>query len=147
MPRHAAVFVREEVDDDLLTPPASATHRTCRVDSVLFSFFFQGRDSPLFLLSREAASIDVASDGEEAIEKLAAGRYDIVILDLMLPRKNGLIVAEAVAAMADGPRLIVLSAISRYLGDRFPPGTPVLQKPFEIDKLAETVRGIRRETA
>lgn len=94
------------------------------------------------ILSREATSIDVASDGEEAIEKLAAGRYDIVILDLMLPKKNGLIVAEAVAALADRPRLIVLSAISRYLSDRFPAGTLVLQKPYEIDKLAETVRGL-----
>ncbi len=81
----------------------------------------------------------------QAIEKLASGRYDIVILDLMLPKKNGLIVAEAVAALAHKPRLIVLSVISRYLSDRFPAGTLVLQKPFEIDKLAETVRGIRAE--
>ena len=97
------------------------------------------------ILSRQATSIDVASDGEEAIEKLESGRYDIVILDLMLPKKNGLIVAEAVAALAHKPRLIVLSVISRYLSDRFPAGTLVLQKPFEIDKLAETVRGICAE--
>jgi DNA-binding response OmpR family regulator len=97
------------------------------------------------ILSRQATSIDVASDGEEAIEKIASGRYDIVILDLMLPKKNGLLVAEAVAALADKPRLIILSAISRYLSDRFPAGTLVLQKPFEIDKLAETVRGICAE--
>lgn len=97
------------------------------------------------ILSRQSTSIDVASDGDEAIEKLASGRYDIVILDLMLPKKNGLIVAEAVAALAHKPRLIVLSVISRYLSDRFPAGTLVLQKPFEIDKLAETVRAICEE--
>src|SRR5258706_3216760 len=94
------------------------------------------------ILSRQATSIDVASDGEEAIEKLESGRYDIVILDLMLPKKNGLIVAEAVAALADKPRLIVLSVISRYLSDRFPAGTLVLQKPFENDNIRETVREI-----
>ncbi len=97
------------------------------------------------ILVRHTTSIDVASDGEQAIEKLQASRYDIVILDLMLPKTNGLVVAEAVAALDDKPRLIVMSGISRYLSDRFPAGTLVLQKPFEIDKLAETVRAIRAE--
>jgi two-component system response regulator ResD len=94
------------------------------------------------ILTRHTTSIDVASDGEQAIEMLQRGSYDIVLLDLMLPKTNGLIVAEAVAALAGAPALIVLSGISRYLSDRLPPGTLVLQKPFEVDKLAETVRGI-----
>lgn len=97
------------------------------------------------MLSRHATSIDVASDGEEGIQKLASVRYDIVILDLMLPKKNGLIVAEAIASLADKPRLIVLSAIARYLSDHLPAGTLILQKPFEIDMLSETVRGICAE--
>ena len=97
------------------------------------------------ILTRHTTSIDVASDGDEAIEKLQSSHYDIVILDLMLPKTNGLIVAETAAALPDPPRLIVLSGISRYLSDRFPAGTLVLQKPFEIDKLAEVVRGICAE--
>ena len=36
---------------------------------------------------------------------------------------------------------VVLSAISRYFGDRFPPGTLVLQKPFEIDEIESILRG------
>jgi len=94
------------------------------------------------ILARDVTSIDVASDGEEAIEKLGGNRYDLVILDLMLPKKNGLLVADAIGALADKPRLIVLSGLSRYLTDRFPAGTLVLQKPYEIDKLAEVVRGL-----
>jgi DNA-binding response OmpR family regulator len=97
------------------------------------------------ILTRHTTSIDVASDGEEAIGKLQSSHYDIVILDLMLPKTNGLIVAEAVASLSNKPRLIVLSGISRYLSDRLPAGTLVLQKPYEIDKLAETVRGICAE--
>jgi DNA-binding response OmpR family regulator len=97
------------------------------------------------ILTRHTTSIDVASDGERAIESLHANLYDIVILDLMLPKINGLIVAEALASLPYNPRLIVLSGISRYLHHRFPPGTLVLQKPFEIDKLADIVRGIRAE--
>jgi len=95
------------------------------------------------LIAREVTSIDIASDGEQAIEMLQPGAYDIVILDLMLPKKNGLVVAEAMSALPQRPHLIVLSGIARYLGDQLPPGTLVLQKPFEIDKLGDTVRGIR----
>jgi DNA-binding response OmpR family regulator len=97
------------------------------------------------ILSRQTTSIDLASDGEQAIEMLQARSYDIVILDLMLPKINGLIVADALSSLPYKPRLIVLSGISRYLHDRFPAGTLILQKPFEIDKLADTVRGIRAE--
>jgi DNA-binding response OmpR family regulator len=97
------------------------------------------------ILSSHVTSIDVASDGERAIEMLRESTYDIVILDLMLPKKNGLIVAESLASLSYQPRLIVLSVISRYFGDRFPAGTLVLQKPSGIDKLAETVRSIRDE--
>ncbi|MBV8544020.1 MAG: response regulator [Acidobacteria bacterium] len=95
------------------------------------------------LIARETTSMDIASDGEQAIAMLQSGAYDIVILDLMLPKKNGLEVAEAMAALPQRPHLIVLSGIARYLGDRLPPGTLVLQKPFEIDKLSEAVQGIR----
>jgi DNA-binding response OmpR family regulator len=97
------------------------------------------------ILQRHTTSIDLASDGERAIEMLNASTYEIVILDLMLPKINGLIVADAIASLSYTPRLIVLSGISRYLQDRFPAGTLVLQKPFEIDKLADAVRAIRAE--
>ncbi len=103
------------------------------------------RDMIGTILSAHVTSIDVASDGERAIEMLRESPYDIAILDLMLPKKNGLIVAEAAASLSHPPRIIVLSVISRYFDDRFPAGTLVLQKPSGIDKLAETVRGIRDE--
>ena len=103
------------------------------------------RDVIRTILSAHVTSIDVASDGERAIEMLQESSYDIAILDLMLPKKNGLIVAEAAASLSHPPRIIVLSVISRYFDDRFPAGTLVLQKPSGIDKLAEAVRGIRDE--
>lgn len=87
--------------------------------------------------------IDVATDGERAVELLQQKRYDYVILDLMLPKKNGFIVAEAAASLPNAPKLIVLSAISRYFHDRFPPGTEIFQKPFEIEKIAGAVSGAR----
>lgn len=97
------------------------------------------------LLLRHSTSIDVASDGERAIEMLHQNKYDVVVLDLMLPKKNGLIVADEVASLPHTPRLIVLSVISRYFHDRFPAGTLVLQKPLDIDNLADAVRSVRAE--
>ncbi|MGH9423889.1 MAG: response regulator, partial [Thermoanaerobaculia bacterium] len=55
------------------------------------------------ILSRHTTSIDVAFDGERAIEMLNADTYDIVILDLMLPRINGLIVADSIASLPYTP--------------------------------------------
>jgi len=97
------------------------------------------------MIGTHATSFDTAADGDRAIEMLHAGRYDVVILDLMLPKKNGLVVAESLPLLSYKPGLIVLSAISRYFHDRFPPGTCVLQKPFEIDKLLEALSTVRSQ--
>ena len=92
-------------------------------------------------LSRSGSAVDTAADGEQAIAKLHEKHYDIVVLDLMLPKANGFEVAQAIGALDRPPRIVVLSAIARYFADRFPPGTTVIQKPFELDKLAAAVAG------
>jgi DNA-binding response OmpR family regulator len=94
------------------------------------------------LIARHCTSVDLASDGEQGIEMLRAGAYDAVIVDLMLPKKNGLLVIESVASLSYAPKVIVLSAISRYFHERFPEGTMVLQKPFEIEKVADIIANL-----
>ncbi len=42
------------------------------------------------LLQTEGYSIDLAPDGEMASQKLSQGGYDLVMLDIMLPKKDGL---------------------------------------------------------
>jgi DNA-binding response OmpR family regulator len=90
--------------------------------------------SLLRALLRDAA-VAVAGDGQTAIELLRSAEFDTVILDLMLPRMNGFQVAEVVRALEPRPKLIVLSALARYFRDRFPEGTVMLEKPFELDHL------------
>ena len=58
----------------------------------------------------------------------------------MLPKANGLAVSEAIQALPVKPKVIVLSAISRYFADRFPEDTLVLQKPFDIDRIEDVLR-------
>jgi DNA-binding response OmpR family regulator len=86
------------------------------------------------------ASVHVAGDGQTAIALLQSTPFDAVILDIMLPRMNGFQVAEVVRALEPRPKLIVLSALARYFHDRFPEGTVMLQKPFEVDHLEAALR-------
>jgi DNA-binding response OmpR family regulator len=81
------------------------------------------------------AAVSTAGDGQTAVELLRSNAFDTVILDIMLPKLNGFQVAEVIRGIQPRPKLIVLSGLSRYFGDRFPEGTVMLQKPFEIDHL------------
>jgi DNA-binding response OmpR family regulator len=94
------------------------------------------------LIARHCTSVDLAADGEQGIEMLRAGTYDAVIVDLMLPKKNGLLVIDAIVSLSYAPKVIVLSAISRYFHEHFPEGTMVLQKPFEIEKVADAIANL-----
>ena len=93
------------------------------------------------VLRKQCTSIDRAGDGEQAIALLRAKSYDVVVLDIMLPKANGFQVAEVIRSLNPRPRLIVLSAVAKYFGDRFPPNTVIMQKPFEIARLTEAVIG------
>lgn len=94
------------------------------------------------MLRRQSLSIDTVADGAAAIERLRARPYDFVVLDIMLPKANGFEVAAVAAALAPPPKIIVLSAIARYFGERFPAGSVVLQKPFDLDRLDDVVRSM-----
>jgi DNA-binding response OmpR family regulator len=94
------------------------------------------------ILRKHCSSVDLAADGEQAIAMVRETPYDLVLLDLMLPKANGLAVSEVIQTLPSKPRVIVLSAIARYFEDRFPADTLVLQKPFDIDKIEEVLRAL-----
>ncbi|HEX3582653.1 MAG TPA: response regulator [Thermoanaerobaculia bacterium] len=92
------------------------------------------------LLRRHCGSVDVAGDGEAAIEMVRGRSYDLVLLDLMLPKVNGFAVWNAIQSLESPPKVIVFSAISRHFRDRFPDDTVVLQKPFDLARIEDAVR-------
>ncbi|MGB8144114.1 MAG: response regulator, partial [Chromatiaceae bacterium] len=51
-----------------------------------------------FLMKREGFAVAVARDGEEGLAAIRAGRPDLVVLDVMMPKRNGYEVLEAVRA-------------------------------------------------
>src|SRR5688572_27011479 len=65
-------------------------------------------------LERQGFEIALAEDGEQALQMIRANRYDLVFLDIMMPKLNGYQVLEQVktdAAMRETP-IIVISALS-----------------------------------
>lgn len=65
-------------------------------------------------LKEAGYSVTGASDGEEAITQFYKGRFDLVVLDIMLPKKNGMEVLQEIRSLSDAP-VIMLTA----LGDEY----------------------------
>ena len=89
---------------------------------------------------RRNVAVDRADDGEAAIQLLQKNQYDVVVLDLMLPKVNGFRVAEVIRQLEPKPRLIVFSAISRYFAEQFPEAV-ILQKPYDIGRVEDILAG------
>lgn len=68
-----------------------------------------------FLMKREGYTVVIARDGQETLEAIARERPDLVLLDVMMPRKNGFEVCQAVRAdeALQGTRILLLTAKGR----------------------------------
>jgi len=99
------------------------------------------------VLRRHCSAIDMAADGAQAIEMLERGRYDLVVLDIMLPKVNGLAVAKFIQELPSPPATIVVSAIARYVDERLPQGTVTVQKPFDFQEFEAKVATLLKTTA
>lgn len=97
-----------------------------------------------FLMRREGHAVITASDGQQALDQLSEDRPDLMILDVMMPRKNGFEVCGEVRAdpaFADMP-ILMLSAKGREaemkkglsLG-----ADAYITKPFSTHDLVEKV--------
>src|ERR1700744_4975601 len=64
-------------------------------------------------LRREGMAVDVALDGDDALEHLAATRYDVVVLDRDLPGVHGAEFCRRIAASGTGSRWLMLPAAGR----------------------------------
>jgi DNA-binding response OmpR family regulator len=95
------------------------------------------------LLRRENFEVDEASNGDEAMRRMRAERYDAVVLDLMMGPGSGLDVLDAIKVERPGEKfVIVVSATSQASIDRLE-GDNIfakLRKPFDINELLGAVR-------
>lgn len=68
-----------------------------------------------FLLKREGFEVLVAHDGDEALDRVRADRPDLVLLDVMMPKKNGYEVCQAIKSdpALSSTRILMLTAKGR----------------------------------
>lgn len=90
----------------------------------------------------EVELVGCAADGDEAMEKIAADRPDLVLLDIQMPGRCGLAVARGMQA---GPEVVFVTAFAEHAPEAFEiEAVDYLLKPVQLDRLAEAVRRARR---
>ena len=99
-----------------------------------------------FSLEQEEYEIETAIDGEEAINKFQSGEYDLIILDIMLPKINGIEVCRKIREVSNIP-IIMLTA--KGDDDSKIDGLEVgaddyLTKPFNILELKARIKAVLR---
>jgi DNA-binding response OmpR family regulator len=100
-------------------------------------------------LRREGMAVDVALDGDDALEHLAVTRYDVVVLDRDLPGTHGDEVCRRLVAGGSGSRVLMLTAAStvRERVDGLGLGADdYLPKPFDFAELVARVRALGRRS-
>lgn len=99
------------------------------------------------ILERSHYTVDTAFDGEEALDYLAVGNYDGIILDIMMPKKNGLEVLKYLRQKGDQTPVLMLTAKSE-VDDKVlgldSGANDYLTKPFDTKELLARIRAMTR---
>ena len=99
-----------------------------------------------FGLEQDGMEVDAAYDGEEALEMVKSCAYDIILLDLMLPKMNGFEVCQQIREFSDVP-IIMLTAkgedIDKIMGLEYG-ADDYMTKPFNILEVKARIKAILR---
>lgn len=98
-------------------------------------------------LSKRGYAVDAAYDGEEALYEYSVNEYDLIVLDLNLPKKDGMEVLQAIRKTDFSTRILILSARSQ-VDDRIlgldEGANDYLVKPFDFGELEARIRNLLR---
>ena len=100
-----------------------------------------------FLMKREGFEVLIANDGEEAVRQIRSERPDLVLLDVMMPKKSGFEVCQEVKSDPGlaGVRILMLTAKGRdtEVAKGLALGADAyMTKPFSTKELVERVRSL-----
>lgn len=99
-------------------------------------------------LLQDDMEVDAAYDGEEALEKIHANVYDMIILDVMLPKMDGIQVCQQVREFSNVPILMLTAKseeMDKILGLEYG-ADDYMTKPFNILELKARMKAILRRT-
>ena len=112
-------------------------------------------DEPLIVkglkysLEHDGYETDCAMDGEEALRKFEGGVYDLILLDVMLPKLDGISVCQRIREQSDVP-IIMLTAkgedMDKILGLEYG-ADDYMTKPFNILEVKARIKSIFRRAA
>ena len=101
-----------------------------------------------FSLEQDGMEVDCAYDGEEALQKVKDNEYDIILLDVMLPKLTGFEVCQQVREFSNTP-IVMLTAkgedMDKILGLEYG-ADDYITKPFNILEVKARIKAIMRRT-
>jgi two-component system, OmpR family, response regulator QseB len=100
-------------------------------------------------LKHQHHAVDIACDGIEGWEYVEAGNYDLILLDLMLPRLDGITLCKRLRASNCNAFILMLTArdtTSDKIIGLDAGADDYLVKPFELEELAARIRALSRRS-
>lgn len=102
-----------------------------------------------FSLEQEGMQVDCAYDGEEALNMVKENTYDVILLDVMLPKFNGYEVCQQVREFSDVPIIMVTAKdddMDKILGLEYG-ADDYITKPFNILEVKARIKAIMRRSS
>ncbi len=90
-------------------------------------------------------TVEIVQDGETALQKFEAGKYDLVITDLKLPKMNGLELATAIKQQSPKQLVMLITGhvnMIEWDAERVSKIDLLLEKPFSLPQLQEALARI-----
>lgn len=102
-----------------------------------------------FSLEQEGMTVDCAYDGEEALNAAKANEYDVILLDVMLPKLTGFEVCSRIREFSDVPIIMVTAKsedIDKIMGLEYG-ADDYITKPFNILEVKARLKAILRRSS
>jgi signal transduction histidine kinase len=143
--------IPSEAPREVRPPPQAGPRRVLQARILLVEDNPVNQMLAMSMLQKLGASADLAKDGAEAVEKATAGAYDLILMDLQMPRMDGLTATRAIRATGGirQPRIVALTAnamdsdreacVAAGMDD-------FLSKPFQASELQEKLDAVAAAT-
>jgi two-component system, NtrC family, response regulator HydG len=95
-------------------------------------------------------SVDIAYDGEQAVERVRTGSYDCILMDIRMPRMSGVDAFKEIKVLSPNTPVILMTAYSvqDLIDEALADGVfAVIHKPVAIDKIFEMIEELRGKSS